>query len=52
MNGPTSQPEGWPATVFFSVFIPILTILPFVFSSLTIYGLRETAREPVRATTG
>ena len=52
VSGGGVQPEGWQATVFFSVFIPILTILPFIFSSLTIYGLREVAREPVAATSG
>jgi hypothetical protein len=33
-------PHGWTAAVFFTVFIPALTILPFIFTGLVIYGLR------------
>ncbi|MFI5307165.1 MAG: hypothetical protein ACHQ53_07435 [Polyangiales bacterium] len=39
-TGGGAQPSGWAATVFFTVFIPALTILPFVFSGLMVYGLR------------
>ena len=42
-TGGGEQPEGWAATVFFSAFIPVLTILPFVFAGLTIHGLRASA---------
>jgi hypothetical protein len=40
-TGNGAQPSGWAATVFFSVFIPVLTILPFVFGGLALYGLRN-----------
>jgi hypothetical protein len=47
VSGHGVQPSGWPATVFFGVFLPVLTILPFVFVGLTLYGLRgaPTSRE-------
>jgi hypothetical protein len=44
VSGGGRQPSGWPATVFFTAFIPVLTILPFVFSTLVLYGLRGTER--------
>jgi hypothetical protein len=42
-TGGGAQPSGTPATIFFSVFIPLLTILPFVFTGLVLYGLRGAA---------
>ena len=39
-TGGGAQPTGWPATVFFTVFIPVLTVLPFIFTGLVLYGLR------------
>ncbi|HXI56090.1 MAG TPA: hypothetical protein VNO55_08525 [Polyangia bacterium] len=39
-TGGGAQPAGWQAAVFFTVFIPVLTILPFVFTGLVLYGLR------------
>jgi len=38
-NG-AAPPPGWPTTVFFAVLLPVLTILPFVFTTLVLYGLR------------
>jgi hypothetical protein len=46
VSGGGAQPEGWAATVFFSVFIPVLTVLPFVFAGLTLYGLRGPSEKP------
>ena len=43
VTGHGAQPSGWPASVFFSVFLPVLTILPFVFTGLILYGLRAQA---------
>ena len=43
VSGHGAQPSGWAATVFFSVFIPLLTLLPFVFTGLVLYGLRGQA---------
>ena len=40
VSGHGAQPSGWAAAVFFSVFIPVLTILPFVCTGLVVYGLR------------
>jgi hypothetical protein len=40
VTGGGAQPHGWTALVFFTVFIPVLTILPFVFAALVIHGLR------------
>jgi hypothetical protein len=40
VSGGGAAPSGWPATVFFSLLLPVLTILPFVFVSLVLYGLR------------
>ena len=41
VSGGGAQPApGWESTVFFAVFLPILTILPFVFTGLVLYGLR------------
>jgi hypothetical protein len=40
VSGHGAQPSGWAATLFFSLFIPVLTILPFVFGGLVLYGLR------------
>jgi hypothetical protein len=37
------EPSGWTALVFFTVFIPALTILPFVFTGLVLRGLRGDA---------
>lgn len=45
VSGHGAQPTGWAATVFFTVFISLLTLLPFVFTSLTLYGLRGEADE-------
>ena len=39
-SGGGAQPAGWPAAVFFSIFIPILTVFLFIFTGLVIYGLR------------
>jgi hypothetical protein len=39
-TGGGAQPSGWPAAVFFTVFIPVLTIFPFIFAGLVIHGLR------------
>lgn len=39
-TGGGAQPSGTPATIFFSVFIPLLTALPFVFTGLVLHGLR------------
>jgi hypothetical protein len=39
-TGSGAQAAGWPVTVFFAVFIPVLTILPFVFAALSLHGLR------------
>src|SRR5262249_24884817 len=38
-----APPPGWPTTYFFSVFLPVLTLLPFVFTGLVLYGLRGKA---------
>ena len=46
VSGGGATPSGWPATVFFGVFLPVLTILPFVFTGLVLYGLR--GRAPAR----
>ena len=40
VTGGGASPDGWPAAVFFSIFIPVLTIFPFIFTGLVIYGLR------------
>lgn len=41
VSGGGVQPApGWPASVFFTAFLPVITVLPFVFSGLAIYGLR------------
>ena len=40
VTGGGAHPSGWPATVFFTVFIPVITILPFLFAGLVLYGLR------------
>lgn len=40
VSGGGAQPHGWPAVAFFSLFIPVLTVFPFIFSGLVIYGLR------------
>jgi hypothetical protein len=37
-HGP--QASGWPVMVFFTVFIPVLTVLPFIAVGLILYGLR------------
>ena len=42
-TGGGARPSGTPATIFFSLFIPVLTILPFVFAGLVLYGLRGAA---------
>jgi hypothetical protein len=39
-TGGGAQPGGWQAAVFFALFIPVLTILPFVFTGLVLCGLR------------
>jgi hypothetical protein len=39
-TGGGAEPTGWPATVFFTVFIPVLTVLPFIFTGLVLHGLR------------
>ena len=39
-TGGGAQPSGWPAAVFFSLFIPVLTVFPFIFTGLVIHGLR------------
>ena len=44
VSGGGAQPHGWEAAVFFSVFIPVLTVFPLVFSGLVIYGLRGSDR--------
>ena len=45
VSGHGAQPTGWAATVFFTVFIPLLTLLPFLFTGLTLYGLRGAAND-------
>jgi hypothetical protein len=40
VSGHGATPSGWPATLFLSLFIPVLTVLPFVFTGLVLYGLR------------
>ena len=47
VTGAGAQPHGWPAAVFFSVFIPLLTVFPFIFTGLVVYGLR--GNDPQRA---
>ena len=47
VTGAGVQPHGWPAAVFFSVFIPLLTVFPFIFTGLVVYGLRGD--DPQRA---
>jgi hypothetical protein len=44
VSGHGATPSGWPATLFLSVFIPVLTILPFLFTGLVLYGLRGEKR--------
>jgi hypothetical protein len=52
VSGHGAHPTGWAATVFFSVFIPPLTLLPFLFTGLTLFGLRGTARDSQPTTNG
>jgi hypothetical protein len=47
-TGGGAQPQGWPAAVFFSIFIPVLTVFPFIFAGLVIHGLR--GEDPARGT--
>ena len=47
VSGGGAQPSGWPATVFFGLFLPVLTLLPFIFVTLVLYGLR--GKEPPQA---
>jgi len=49
VSGHGATPSGWPATVFFALLLPVLTILPFVFTGLVLYGLRGTKAPPVSA---
>ena len=44
-NG-AAPPPGWPTTVFFAVLLPVLTVLPFVFTGLVLYGLRGAGTRP------
>jgi hypothetical protein len=45
VSGGGLQPTpGWTTTVFFGAFLPVLTILPFVFTGLALYGLRGKGR--------
>jgi hypothetical protein len=39
-TGDGVRPQGWPAAIFFSVFIPVLTVFPFIFTGLVVHGLR------------
>ncbi|HEX2677106.1 MAG TPA: hypothetical protein VHM19_10715 [Polyangiales bacterium] len=45
-GGGVQPSPGWATTVFFTVFIPAITILPFVFTGLVIYGLRPSGAKP------
>ncbi|HVV52580.1 MAG TPA: hypothetical protein VHO06_23130 [Polyangia bacterium] len=47
VTGGGAHPAGWTAAVFFSAFIPVLTVFPFVFCGLVIYGLRGDDPSPV-----
>ncbi len=49
VTGAGAKPAGLAATVFFIAFIPVITILPFIFTGLTIYGLRASPAEPSAA---
>jgi len=40
VSGHGAQPSGWQASVFFALLLPVLTLLPFLFTGLTLYGLR------------
>ncbi len=50
VSGHGATPAGWTAAVFFGVFIPVLTVLPFLFGGLVLYGLR--GERPRRAADG
>jgi hypothetical protein len=41
VTGGGAQPQGLTGTLFFVAFIPLLTILPFIFTGLMIFGLRS-----------
>jgi hypothetical protein len=47
-GGGAVPPDAWHTTVFFAVFIPIATILPFMFGEIALFGLRG-ARTPAAA---
>jgi hypothetical protein len=52
-TGGGAQPTGWPGTVFFTLFLPVLTILPFMFAGLVIHGLRgDGPTGPTSSTAG
>jgi hypothetical protein len=45
VSGHGAVPSGLPASIFFTAFIPVITVLPFLFTGLVLYGLRG-ADEP------
>lgn len=49
VSGGGAVPSGWPASVFFRLFLPVLTLLPFVFASLVLFGLHGKASPPRNA---